>query len=67
MRDPIDIDLALHENRCEQAEARRAAEHNADINRDDELTFEEQKRAAAAAYSQQVVGKFALWALRGVK
>ena len=33
----------------------------------EELTFEETKRAAAAAYSAQFIGVGALWALRGVK
>lgn len=62
MRDSVDIDLALHENRCEQHDARRAAEHNADSQNDDALF---QEKVADARRRFLIDGTN--WALRGVK
>ena len=66
MIDAFDVDEKLIDAAEHCAEKRRVAEDNADSANDD-ATFEETKQAAAAAYSQQVAGKFAAWALRGVK
>ena len=66
MIDRIDVEEWEDDERLARADARRIAEHNAD-SQNDEPTFEETKRAAAAAYSERFIGAGALWALRGVK
>ena len=66
MRDPVDLDLIQYENRCERIDDRDALANKAD-SANDEPTYEEAKRAAAAAYSAQFIGTHALWALRGLK
>ena len=66
MIDRVDVEEYEDDERQARADARRVAEHNAD-SANDEPTFEETKRAAAAAYSAQFIGAGALWALRGLK
>lgn len=62
-RDPVDLAEIAYDSPVDREEIATVKANFAS----DELTFEEQKRAAAAAYSERFIGASTLWALRGVK
>ena len=66
MRDPVDIDLIEHENRCEQIDDRDALANKADSANDDLPTAAEQDRMIAA-YNARMLSEAATWLARPIK